>query len=318
MSHERTMTYHAKKYLEHRRALGFVLISPGQMLMNFARFTDELGHRGPLTTELVLRWVSLPPGASERYKAQRLSTVRGFAQYMAARDGRTEIPPQQLLGRCVVRIRPHIYSDEQLRELVTAATELSPLYPMRPKTYSTILGLLSCTGLRISEALNLTNGDVDLDHSLLRIDQTKFHKSRMVPLHPSATQAIRLYVQERGRDPLARSAGALFVGGQGRPLIHSAVNRTFRYLCNRLGLSSNGTWPRPRIHDLRHTFACRRLLAWYEQGVDVNHAIASLSTYLGHSSIANTYWYLTAIPQLMGIAGARFERLASPQNRRRS
>ena len=316
MSDRPTITCHVQAYLAHRRALGFALKCPGRLLMDFARFVDQLGHGKVLTTELALQWAILPPGASKRYQAYRLSAVRGFARYLAARDDRTQIPPSQLLGRCVRRIQPHIYSDDQIGQLLTAATELPPAHAMRPKTYNTLLGLLNCTGLRISEALALSRADVDLQHGILHIRQTKFSKSRMVPLHPSATRAMVRYARARDRAwPTPRSHD-FFVSNQGRAPAHVTVGGTFRTLCNRLGLSGNGTRPQPRIHDLRHTFACRRLLAWYEQGVDVDHAITALSTYLGHTSIANTYWYLTGVPQLMGIASARFERLAAPRNRR--
>ena len=319
MSHRITVTCHAKKYLAHRRASGFALNISGDLLMSFARFADHSGHHGPLTTELALRWASLPSAATQRYRAQRLSIVRCFARYLAARDdGRTEIPDPRLLGKVVPRKQPHIYSDTQLRQLVMAAAELAPTYSLRPATYSTLLGLLSCTGLRISEALKLTRDDVDLDQGVLRIEMTKFRKSRLVPLHPTATTAIRLYAKERDLDLSTRGSGFFFVGGQGRALPYGTVRCTFRRLCNRLGLSSNGAMHRPRIHDLRHTFACRRLLTWYEQGIDVNHAIAALSTYLGHGKVTDTYWYLTGTPQLMGTAGDRFERFAAPKNRRRS
>ena len=284
--------------------------------MRFARFADHSGHRGPLTTELVLRWASQPP--AQRYRVYRLSTVRCFAKYLAARDERTEVPGPRLLGKMVARTQPHIYSDTQLRQLIAAAGEPTAYYRSRPKTYSTLLSLLSCTGLRISEALKLTRDNVDLDQGILRIEMTKFHKSRLVPLHPTATAAMRLYAKERDLELLRQDSDAFFVDGHGCAVPYFTVRLMFRHLCNRLGMSSNGAMRRPHIHDLRHTFACRRLLAWYEQGIDVNHAIASLSTYLGHVGVTSTYWYLTGTPQLMGAAGERFERFAAPKNRRRS
>lgn len=318
MSRKLTMTCHAKRYLAHRRALGFALEGPGRLLLDFARFADQPQHRGPLTTDLALRWATLRPDAAPRYQAHRLSAVRGFARYLSARDERTEIPPAQLLGPCVIRIQPHIYSDSQLRQVIAAAASLPAPYPLRPRTYSVLLGLLSCTGLRISEALNLARKDVDLKQGILRIEKTKFQKSRLVPLHPSATKSMHGYARIRDRDPLAQRSDDFFVAGEGRAPHRATVNRTFRSLCDDLGLVGNGAWPKPRIHDLRHTFACRRIMAWYEQGVEINHAIAALSTYLGHASVANTYWYLTGVPQLMGIAGDRFEQFAAPRNGGRS
>lgn len=318
MTGQPTMTRYVEAYLKHRRALGFALKGPGRLLMDFARFMDQRERGKALTTELALQWASRHPGTSKRYQAHRLSVVRSFARYLAARDDRTEIPPSQLLGRCVRRIQPHIYSNEQLWQLLAAAAELPPGNSLRPQTYSTLLGLLSCTGMRISEALNLAQGDVDLKHGVLRIKETKFHKSRLIPLHPSAQKAMRGYALARDRAWPSPRSDDFFVSSRGWAPAHGTVDTTFRSLCNRLGLSSNGASPRPRIHDLRHTFACRRLLAWYEEGIDVDHAIVALSTYLGHTSVANTYWYLTGVPQLMAIANARFERLAAPKRRRPS
>jgi site-specific recombinase XerD len=260
MSHRLTMTYHVKKYLEYRRALGFAMVTGEKLLMDFARFADRLGHRRPLTTELALRWSSLP--SAQRYRVHRLSAVRCFARYLAARDGRTEVPGRKLLGRIVSREQPHIYSDMQVQQLVVAAAELTPTYSSWPRTYSTLLGLLSCTGLRISEALKLTRGNVDLDQGILRIEQTKFRKSRLVPLHPTATAAMRLYAQGRDSEPLTRDSTAFFVDRLGRAVSYGVVRSMFRHLCDRLGLSSNGSMSKPRIHDLRHNAANRVMPSW--------------------------------------------------------
>ena len=312
MSKRATMVDRAKKYLAHRRSLGFALDSSGTLLMQFARFADRSKHRGPLTAELALRWASLPQTASPRYRAERLSIVRVFARHLAAEDGRSQVPDRRLLGQNHYRLQPHIYSDRQLKELVLAAAKLPPIYPLRPLTYSTLFGLLASTGLRVSEALKLDKEHVDLARGILRIEETKFRKSRLVPIHPTATRALRRYARERDRDRLARDSDPFFVGGHGQALPYSTVRHTFRHLCAHLRWRSNGMLPRPRIHDLRHTFACRRLLRWYQQGVNVDHAIASLSTYLGHSKVTDTYWYLAGTAPLLAIAGKRFEQFAGP------
>ena len=305
-----TMVTRVKDYLEYRRALGFALDISGELLMQFARFADHSGHRGPLTTDLALRWASLPETASPRYQAGRLSIVRTFARYLAAQDGRSEVPDRRLLGKNYYRLQPHIYSDRQLRELILAAAKLRPTYRLRPLSYSTLFGLLASTGLRVSEALNLCREHVDLSRGIMRIEQTKFRKSRLVPLHSTAAQAMRRYARERDRDPRAQHSDAFFIGGHGQVLPYRTVQYTFRRLRSQLGWRSNGMLPKPRIHDLRHSFACRRLLHWYQQGVDVDHAIAALSTYLGHGKVTDTYWYLTGTPQLLSMAGQRFERFA--------
>ena len=169
-----TMVNRVKDYLEHRRALGFALDISGELLMKFARFVDRSGHRGPLTTDLALKWASLPQTATPRYRAGRLSIVRAFAQYMAAQDGRSEVPDRHLVGRNYYRVQPHIYSDRQLRELVLAAGKLKPTYRLRPLTYSTLFSLLASTGLRISEACILLNyGSGQTDRSTRDLDRRR-------------------------------------------------------------------------------------------------------------------------------------------------
>lgn len=191
--------------------------------------------------------------------------------------------------------------------------------PLRPLTYQTLWGLLACTGLRVSEALNLTRAQVDLDHGILRIEQTKFHKSRLVPLHPTTTDALRRYAVARDRQWGPCGKGAFLTGPTGQALCYHSVSRTFRRLCCALGwYKGNGELSRPRIHDLRHSFACRRLLCWYRRGQNVHRLIAALSTYLGHGKVTDTYWYLTGTPELLAVAAGRFERFAHPADRRRS
>ena len=305
-----TMVSRAKDYLEHRRALGFALDIGGELLMQFARFADRSGHRGPLATELALSWVSLPKTASPRYRATRLSIVRSFARYLAAQDGCSEVPDRRLLGRNYYRAQPHIYSDSEVQDLLLAAAKLKPTYRLRPLTYCTLFGLLASTGLRISEALKLKKEHVDLVQSVMRIERTKFRKSPLVPFHSTVAKAMRRYTGERDQDPSERNSDAFFVGGHGKPLPYPTVQYTFRRLRTQLGWRANGMLPKPRIQDLRHTFACSRLLRWYQQGIDVDQAIAALSTYLGHGKVTDTYWYLTGTPQLLSIAGERFERFA--------
>jgi integrase len=300
------MTDRAKDYLTQRRALGFALESSGQLLLQFARFADRCKHRGPLTADLALRWASLPQTASMRYRAERLSIVRGFARHLAAEDDRTQVPDRRLLGKNHSRLQPHIYSEQQLQELVLAAAALPPVYRLRPHTYSALFGLLASTGLRVSEALSLDSDDVDLTHGILRIVETKFRKSRLVPLHYTVTRALLRYARERDS-----GTQTFFVGAHGRPLPYGTVRCTFHRICEQLKWRSNGMLPRPRIHDLRHSFACRRLLSWYQQGINVDQAIASLSTYLGHGKVTDTYWYLTGTTSLLATAGQRFERFAA-------
>jgi len=301
------MTSLAEEYLALRRKLGFRLEKPGRELLNFAGYADRVGHEGAITTEMAVRWAKLPHGADPLWRARRLDVVRRFARYRIAVDPGTEVPPAGMLGPSYRRKPPHIYSEDEIASLLGAAASLRPAAGLRPHTYTTLLGLLASTGLRISEALRLDRTDVDLGTGVLTIVETKFHKSRLVPLHPSSTAALSAYAERRDRrHPLLRN-GAFLVSDVGSRLGYGGVRCTFVELRRRLGwLPQPGRRP-PRIHDLRHTFACRRLLAWYQDGSEIHTKMPVLSTYLGHVKVTDTYWYLTAVPELMAIASARFE-----------
>jgi integrase len=307
----RTLGQRVKQYLDHRRSLGFGLVANEVVLRDFVRFAAAAGHRGPLTAELMLRWATSNAEHSSRYQAERLSIVRGLARYVAARDGKSEVPEQRLLGGRFRRGQPHIYSEAQLRQLVESAAAFPSADPVRPIGYATLFGLLASTGMRVSEPLGLRLADVDLTAGVLRVLETKFRKSRLVPMHPTVTEAMRRYAAARNSDSRGRSSTWFFLGGGDGPLPSRSVHHAFRRICSRHGWRGNGDLPFPRIHDLRHGFAIRRLLAWYREGVDVEHAIASLSTYLGHGKVTDTYWYLTGTRELLATAGARFERFAA-------
>jgi integrase len=305
-----TMVHQVKDYLRLRRSLGFQMRSQGETLLRFGRYLDGAGHRGPLMTETALRWANRPH-LSRSSRAKRLSAVRCFARYLSARDGRTEVPDRHLVPRVCFRQRPHLYSPHELEQLVAATDRLWPSYPLKRMIYHTLLGLLACTGLRVSEALKLNADHVDLQRGVLRVEQTKFKKSRLVPLHPTAKRALCRYAQARFGRLDVHDNSPFFVNKKGNRLTYGAIRWNFDKLREMLGWTQgNGEWPRPRIHDLRHTFACQRLLSWYRQKLDVHHLIAALSTYLGHGKVSDTYWYLTSTPELLAIAGGRFERFA--------
>jgi integrase len=313
MSTSTSMVDLAAEYLDYRRRLGFRLCSEGKMLLAFARHADRAGHRGPLTTELALGWARLPAETAPLYQARRLQVVRGFARYRFIFDPATEVPPEGLLGPAQRRVTPHIYSEAELAALLAAARRLRSPSGLRSQTYATLIGLLSCTGMRVSEVLRLDRADMDPDHGTLTIREAKFHKSRLVPLHPTALQALVSYGRFRDRCyPIPRT-DTVFVSEQGTPLIYSTVRITFRKLRTQLPALPRPGERAPRIHDLRHTFACRRLLRWYAEGANLDHTVLTLSTYLGHAQVSDTYWYLTAIPELLDLAAARFEHFASPK-----
>lgn len=305
-----SMVILASEYLALRRGLGFDLHIQGRMLLDFACYADETGHRGAITLELASRWARRSK-AGPAHIDQRLSIVRQFARHRAAFDPATEVPPPGLLGGFPRRRKPpHIYSDHEMKELLRAAAALRPRGGLRPQTYVTLFSLLSATGLRISEARRLTRDDVDLHAGLLVIRESKFRKSRLVPLHPTAVRALQRYADLRdGYWKPARSE-CFFRTEHAASLRMRAVHQTFSGLRSRLGWTAQGRTRMPRIHDLRHTFAVRRLLRWYEEGVDIDQKLPALATYLGHARVADTYWYLSAIPELLALTSQRFEHFA--------
>jgi len=303
----RTMTAWAKQYLDHRRKLGYRLRVEGQQLLQFAGWADHTNHRGVITTELALRWATLPKDGAPLYWARRLEVVRGLARYQAIFDPATQIPPNRLLGPAHRRTTPFIYCEQDIAQLLAAARALTSATGLRPRTYSTLFGLLACTGVRISEALRLQRDRVDLRQGLLIIDQSKFCKRRLVPLHPSATLALRRYARYRDRCHPIPQSDVFFISERGRRLAYSTVRTTFKGIRTSLGWQPAGGTRAPRIHDLRHTFVCRRILLWVEQGTSVDQGMAALSTYLGHRKVTDTYWYLTGVPELLTLASRRFD-----------
>ena len=307
-SNSDSMERRVESYLALRRKLGYVLKAQGDLLLNFARYADAIGQRGgALTTDLAVRWAKLPPKASPNQWARRLSIVRQFARHEKAFDPETQIPPVRLLGTAGRRAQPHIYSEHEIGTLLRAAEELAPVDSLRPRTYSTLIGLLASTGLRVSEALRLNRAEVDFTSGVLTISNTKFHKSRLVPVYPSTTRALQSYAEHRDHYCRLPKSNAFFLSNLGTRPKYRTLNGAFVKLRNRLGWAGNGTRRAPRLGDLRHTFACRRLLAWYREGGDIDVKLPTLSTYLGHVGVTHTYWYLTAIPELMAIVSARFE-----------
>jgi integrase len=307
MSADRDMVSLAREYLTYRHSLGIKLKSEGPQLLRFAEFADLSGHVGAITTDLALTWAQLPRGTSRLYHVKRLDIVRSFARYRAIFDRDTEVPPYRLITRGPRRSQPHIYSDEEIRQLMQAAKDLTPKARSRSLTYWTLFGLLVSTGLRLQEALRLRGQDINFETGVVAIVETKFYKSRLIVLHPTSVARLLDYVRFRDSEHPDPQNDAFFVSAKGVALNYSAVRMTFVRICHRLKWEPSGQRPRPRLYDLRHTFACRRLLKWYREGTDVDNAIVSLSTYMGHTKVTDTYWYLTGIPELMQIATERFE-----------
>lgn len=312
----RSLNKALEEYLSLRRRLGFKLKEDGRILAKFVSFLEGQGA-SHITTELAVRWAMKPKNAQSSYWARRLRMVRIFAEYLRAADPRTEVPSQKLLPDLYHRKPPYIYTDEQVMHLIEAARQLPSTVPsttgLRAQTYSTLFGLLSVTGMRISEALALNRQDVDLIQGIITIRGTKFGKSRLVPVHQSTRHALLEYTHFRDQIYPRPKTQNFFVCERGTRLGYWGVLRTFVRVSREIGLRGPSDSHGPRMHDLRHRFAIRTMVRWYKEGVDVERHIQELSVYLGHVKVSNTYWYLSAVPELLQLAVARLEsRKAGP------
>lgn len=300
-------------YLAERRRLGFALRSRDTLLASFARYVTSQHHRGPLTVELMADWARCDKGnrGTPGTWARRLALLRHFARYLKQFEPDTEVPDELIFGPEPGRVTPHIYREEEIVELLAAARKLGPRGSLRPMTFETLFGLMASTGLRVSEAIHLRDADVDLKRGMLTIRQTKFAKSRQLPLHPSTVEALARYRRQRIRHASSTADTPFLIGSRGQrlglPLGDRQVHRVFNTLRDSLGWVNRGAHEAPRLHDLRHTFAVRRLMLWHAEGTDVDQMMLTLSTYMGHAEIFYTYWYLTAVPELMALAGGKFE-----------
>ena len=296
-----------RDYLAMRRALGFKLVSDGTALLSFVAFLEE-AQADYISTAIALAWAKIPTSVQPAQWSKRLGFVRGFARYCSAFDPRNEIPPVGLLPFEYQRQAPYNFSDKDIEALLLAALALRAKDGLANHTYHCLLSLLSVTGMRISEALNLTLDDVDLVDGILTINSSKFGKSRMVPLHFSTVTALVDYRERRGRFLAGRQVAHWFVNRGGAKLLCDTVDAMFRRLADKLGLVGEKGKRRPRIHDLRHRFAMKTLMRWYDDGQDIERLLPVLSAYLGHVEVRNTYWYLSSFPELLAAAKDRLER----------
>lgn len=290
---------HVQDYLRLRRGLGFALAREGRILPQFVNFLETGGHTA-VTTDLAIAWAQQN---SQINVARRLGAVRGFAQYLSMIDPATEVPPAGVFGIKQQRPTPYLWSETDIARLLHAASALQPAF--RAATCETYFGLLAVTGLRSGEGLYLQVGDVDLNAGVITVRQAKLGRVRLVPLHPSTVNKLRIYAETRDTAHPHPSSTAFFVGATGAALTYDPVSATFRELVNNLGLGGNGA--HPRMHDLRHTVAVRTLIDWHRAGQDIETRIPTLVSFLGHVNPASTYWYLSASPELMGLAAGRLE-----------
>jgi integrase len=301
---------HLERYLELRRALGFEMQVESRLLRDFLTFLHGRTPTEPLMAQAAVEWASSRGGPN--WQSKRLSMARCFLVHLRAHLPGIQVPaPGVIPGG--VRPTPYIYSETQIATLMKEARALKPTGSLRPHTYATLIGLLASCGLRPGEAVRLRDADVEMEATPPRlvIRETKFRKSRLVPVDSSTADALRSYASTRkrlGYDGLART---FFVSECGAPLAYSTVGATFLNIVRRLGIHGMDRSHGPNLRCLRHTFAVRRLLTWYSQGMDVNKLLPDLSVYLGHAKPQNTYWYLTATPDLLRNAGSRFESFAN-------
>jgi integrase/recombinase XerD len=305
-------------YLAARQAMGFALRAERTLLHDFARFLEAQGNVSPIRAQSALDWAcqsSSQRGVSGQ--AARLTMARQFLLHLRATDPETEVPEYHLLaaGR---RPKPYLFSDEEIAAILKEARQAGPAGSLRPHTLATFIGLLASTGVRVGEALRLKIFEVQLavgsPHLLIR--ETKFHKSRLVPVHPTTAQMLKDYTQQRARLHYDCLSDAFLISEQGAHLPLGATEVWFARLVRRLGLQSAQGQRRPCLQCFRHTFAVRRIEAWYEQGVDVPRMLPHLSVYLGHVRPQESYWYLTATPELLTGAAQKFEAYAATGGKR--
>ena len=303
-----TLRQAVQAYLRMRRSLGFKLQDAGRGLLEFVTFMERQ-HATYITHSLALAWAKQPSGVQPAEWARRLSFVRMFARHRSATDVRTQIPPPGLLPYRPKRAQPYLYSDQEIQDLLRAALKLPDHDGLRPWTYHCLFGLLSVSGLRVGEAQNLELRDVDLKAGVLTIRGAKFGKSRLVPLHASTRRVLADYIARRERTWATRPVSSyLFVSGWGNRLDGADIRRNFYRLSRQIGLRGPTDRHGPRLHDMRHGFASKTLLRWYRAGENAEQRLPILSAYLGHVHWSDTFWYLSALPELMHEAMSRLER----------
>ena len=302
-------------YLAVRRGLGTELLRPAAYLRHFVEFLDQEGA-SVVTTALALRWATAPAAATPATKASRLNDVRRFAAWLSATDPRTEVPPRGLLPDRYRRRPPYIYSNEEIERIVREAARLESPSGLRAQTYATLFGLLAATGLRLGEAIGLDRDDVDLRAGVLAIRRTKFGKSRFVPVHDSTRRALQRYAQRRDLLAPRPASPAFLVSEGGTRVTQCSARYNFVVVSRAIGLRPPARGHHhgrgPRLHDMRHRLAARTLVRWYREGRDVERELPKLTTYLGHVHVADTYWYIEAVPELLQLAT---ERATGPRGR---
>ncbi len=318
MLDDNRITCQVEDYVRYKQSLGYQLKVESQELKRFAKYTRGINHTGSLTVDLAMQWAVLDGGFSRWYMARRLETIHTFAIYAACVDPEAQVPPTGAFGKCHGRVTPYIYSEEEILKLMNGAARLFSPDGIRCMTVAVAIGLLWATGIRVSELINLTTKDVNWRQRYLYVRNTKFGKDRLVPLHPTVLEPLKDYDATLAGRAVGRSEDQpFFVTTGGKPFDLRAFEYAFTQLRLCLLPEGQADWDRrpPRLYDIRHTFACRTILRWLENGEDVNHRLYLLSVYMGHVKAADTYWYLTATPDLLSHICARFELYCGKESR---
>lgn len=295
-----TLSDHVDDYLRLRRALGYKLERAGRLLPQFIDYL-QAADATTVTSDLAISWAREATNARPNHWAARLAVVRGFARYLHTIDPTTQIPPAGVFPTRRHRPAPYLWSEQDIHRVLDATATLST--PLKAATYQALFGLLAVSGMRVGEAIGLDRDDFDITSGVITIRHAKFDRPRLVPLHPTTTTALHAYLGERDQLCSAPTSAALFITGTGGRLNRSEIAKTLRQLTTATGLRTDTVHPTP--HQLRHSFAVQTMIDWHRSGVSIDDRIAVLSTYLGHVSPADTYWYLSASPELMALAADR-------------
>lgn len=308
----KTITEGVNDYIQLKQAYGLKFEAGASALHAFVKFCSKCKYKR-ITVEIMLEWVQTYPESSHENIARKLMTLRGFASYFKSFDNKTEIPPKELTRYQSNRGNPHIYSPHEIEKILSAAKKLGAergqSNPIRPHTFTTMFGLIASTGMRRNEAINLKRNDVDLVNGTLLIEMTKFRKSRLIPIHPTTLKKLKTYAKLRDQVIKTPQCDKFFIMNRGQAVDGDSIYYAFVHACKVAGIRPDLIGAGfPRIHDLRHTFVVRVILGWLQANQNVHALMPALSTYIGHAEPADTYWYLTGVPELMRFGLHRGQR----------
>ncbi|TRM11472.1 tyrosine-type recombinase/integrase [Lentibacillus cibarius] len=298
-----------EEYISYKKALGFQIKIESQQLRRFAAYTVSIGYKSSLTKDVAFQWATLKPEYSRWYMARRMETIRTFAKYICVLDPMAQMPPKGVFGKCHGRTPPYIFTEEEICILMKTSMELYAPDGLRCRTISTAIGLLWSTGMRPNEVCQLMDDDVDLNNKRITIRETKFSKTRIIPIHETTNSKLSSYINARDKLRKDFSVRHFLITTGSRKLALRNFEYAMQVIRKQL-LTGNKKWDRrpPRLYDIRHTFACNTLLGWLKNNINIDRKILYLSTYLGHVKVEDTYWYLTGTPELLQIVSGNFEK----------